>query len=87
MKLFRGRSRSDYQDVLRVVGALIDERGYRDIRIIETEDGLVLQGRADVREQIGQPGFDTYLITEEDLKVMIQDSFERRNQAPPDYAL
>lgn len=86
MKLFYGRSRSDYQDVLRTVGALIDERGYTDIRILETEEGLVLQGRLETRNKVGEAGYDTYLITDDDLKVMIQDAFQRRGQEPPDYA-
>ena len=41
MKLFRGMKKSDYQDVLRTIGAFIDEHGYCDVRIIETDDCLV----------------------------------------------
>lgn len=82
MKLFHGLKHSDYQDVLRTIGMLIDERGYTDIRIIETEDGLVLQGRLDSRNQLGEAAFDTYLITDEDLRVMQQDASVRRNQRP-----
>jgi hypothetical protein len=85
MKLFRGLQRSDYQDVLRALGAFIDERGYSDVRIIETEDGLVLQGRVDDRHEIGQASFDTFLITDDDIKVMVRDAFRRRGQKPPHY--
>ena len=42
MKLFRGMKRSDYQDVLRALGNFIDDHGYTDVRIVETEDGLVM---------------------------------------------
>ena len=48
MKLFRGMQRSDYQDVLRALGYFIDDHGYTDVRILETDDGLVLQGRVQV---------------------------------------
>lgn len=82
MKLFHGLNRSDYQDVLRTIGLLIDERGYSDIRIIETEEGLVLQGRLETRNQVGESAFDTYLITEEDIRLMQQDASVRRNQKP-----
>lgn len=85
MKLFHGLKRSDYQDVLRTIGALIDERGYCDIRIVETEDGLVLQGRVLDRRGIGEASYDTYLITDEDIKVMVGDAFRRRGQQPPPY--
>jgi hypothetical protein len=45
MKLFAGRSSTDDQDMLRAIGALIDQKGLRDIRIWEFEEGLILQGR------------------------------------------
>lgn len=80
MKLFYGLNRSDYQDVLRTIGLLIDDRGYTDIRIIETEDGLVLQGRLDSRNKIGEPAYETYLITDQDLRTMQQDAEIRREQ-------
>jgi hypothetical protein len=31
--------------VLRAIGLFIDEHGYTDVRTIEIEDGVVLQGR------------------------------------------
>ncbi len=44
MKLFIGLDHSDYQDVLRALGLYIDEHHYTNVRIFETEDGIVLQG-------------------------------------------
>ena len=86
MKLFRGMRRSDYQDVMRALGYFIDDHGYSDIRIIETEDGLVLQGRVADRHEIGESSYDTFLITDEDIKVMVRDAFRRRGQKPPTYS-
>jgi hypothetical protein len=86
MKLFRGMKRSDYQDVLRALGSFIDDHGYTDVRIVETEDGLVLQGRVIERREIGESSYDTYLITDEDIKVMVRDAFQRRGQKPPAYS-
>lgn len=86
MKLFRGMKRSDYQDVLRALGSFIDEHGYTDVRIIETDDGLVIQGRVVDRREIGESSYDTYLITDEDIKVMVRDAFQRRGQKPPAYS-
>lgn len=86
MKLFHSTHRSDYQDVLRTIGALIDERGFTDVRIIETEDGLVLQGRVESRITLGKSAYDTYLITDQDIKVMVHDAFQRRGQPTPDFA-
>lgn len=81
MKLFRRLEQSDYQDVLRVLGAFIDQNGYTDIRIIETEDGVVLQGRVSDRTTLGESSFDTFLITDDDILKMRQEAFERRTQA------
>lgn len=86
MKLFRGMKRSDYQDVLRALGHFIDERGYSDVRIIEIEDGVVVQGRMIDRQQIGEASYDTFLITDDDIKVMVRDSFHRRGLKPPPYS-
>lgn len=86
MKIFRGMSQTDYQDVLRAIGYFIDEHGYTDVRIVEIEDGLVLQGRVADRRELGKSSFDTFLITEDDLKEMVRDAFRRRGQKPPSYS-
>lgn len=86
MKLFRGMQRSDYQDVLRALGYFIDDHGYTDVRILETDDGLVLQGRVAERRGIGEASYDTFLITDEDIKTMVRDAFTRRGQKPPAYS-
>jgi hypothetical protein len=77
---------SDYQDVLRALGYFIDEHGYTDVRIIETEDGLVLQGRVTERRGLGEANYDTFLITDEDIKTLVRDAFLRRGQKPPAYS-
>lgn len=87
MKLFRGLQRTDYQDVLRALGYFIDERGYVDVRIIESEDGLVFQGRKSSMQELGEYVFDTFLITDEEIKEMVRDSYRRRRQKPPSYSL
>ena len=33
MKLFAGLSRTDYQDLFRAIGAMLDEEGLRDVRL------------------------------------------------------
>jgi DNA-binding cell septation regulator SpoVG len=86
VRIFQGLQRSDYQDVLRALGYLIDERGYVDIRIIESEEGLVFQGRMPSRQEIGEYVFDTFLITDEEIKDMVRASYRRRRQKPPAYS-
>jgi hypothetical protein len=83
MKLFRGLAKTDYQDVLRAIGLFIDKHGYTDVRIIEIEDGVVLQGRVREQRGIGASSYETFLITDDDLKEMVRTAAERRGQKPP----
>lgn len=75
MKLFAGLSSTDYQDVLRAIGAFLDEHRLRDIRLWEHEDGLILQARG--REDSASP-YQTSLPTDEDLSDLLHKAYERR---------
>ena len=75
MKLFAGLSRTDYQDVFRAIGAMIDDRGLQDVRIWEHADGIVVQAH---KAREGE--YETILYTDEDLKVLLEESYERRNR-------
>jgi hypothetical protein len=72
--------------VLRALGYFIDDHGYCDVRIVETEDGVVVQGRVNDRHEIGESSYDTFLITDDDIKEMVRDSFRRRGQKPPSFS-
>ncbi len=81
MKLFQGIARSDYQDVFRALGFFIDENGYTDVRIVESEDGLVFQGRTSKRRNDkNKSEFDTFLITDAEIKDMVRESYKRRGK-------
>ncbi|HEY8447870.1 MAG TPA: hypothetical protein VIL01_12260 [Thermomicrobiales bacterium] len=73
MNLFAGLSQTDYQDLLRAVGALIDERGWRDIRIWEIEGGLAVQGRPGA-----DTGYETLLLSDDDLRALLEEAYRRR---------
>jgi hypothetical protein len=77
MKLFRGLSGTDYQDVLRVLGYFLDERGYRNVRVIEHDDGLLVQGMPMVDGRVSQK-FDTFLLTDEAIQRLLTLAYERR---------
>ena len=86
MHLFDGLSKTDYQDVLRTLGWFIDEHGLVDIRILEVEEGIILQGRPRNQSKFQEPPlFETYLITDEDLKEMVREAYRRRGQKVPEH--
>ncbi len=80
MKLFEGVSQTDYQDVLRALGRFIDLNGYIDVRLMETEDGIIFQGRP--RAARAKPGtqFETFLITDDDLNQLLHEAYDQRGK-------
>ena len=46
MRLYEGAPRHNYEDVLRSIGAVLDQRGLRDMTLVELDDGFVVQGLA-----------------------------------------
>lgn len=80
MKLFAGLDRTDYQDLLRALGAWIDDRGWRDLRMWEHTDGIVVQGRTSI-----ESGYETVLLTDEDLRAILADAYRRRGTASPSW--
>ncbi len=61
-----------YSEILRVIGAYIDRAKLTDIRVLETEEGMVLQGKQ-VREQ-GAIQPETYQLTKEDIETLLADA-------------
>jgi hypothetical protein len=46
MRIYEGAPRQDYEEVLRSLGALLDQRGMREVLLVETVDGFLVQGLA-----------------------------------------
>lgn len=77
-KLFQGMLKTDYQDVLRTIGHYIDEHGFTDIRLLETEEGLILQGKASAGATRGEKKTETYLLTTQDVRELMREAYSRR---------
>ena len=73
MKLFDGISRTDYQDLFRAIGLMLDQRNMRDIRIWEHADGLVIQGCPP-----GGATYQTIALTDDDLNSLLRSAYDRR---------
>jgi hypothetical protein len=78
MKLFAGLGRTDYQDLLRAVGAWIDEQGLVEVRLWEHAEGVIVQGRRGP-----DAAYQTVLLTDEDLRSLLAEAYRRRGHAAP----
>lgn len=79
MKLFVGLGRTDYQDVLRALGYLCDERGWRNLRLFEQDDGLIVQYTTAPDSQ----EFVVAFMSDDDLRQLLQQAYTRRGKDPP----
>ena len=80
MRLFAGLSRTDYEEVFRAIGALLDERGWTNVALMEVEEGLVLQGMPKETYQ-DKPSLEVYLLTDADVEGVMRDALARRHAA------
>jgi len=79
-KLFQGMARTDYQDVLRTIGHYIDRHGFTGVRLIETEDGIILQGKVAKDGIRGAKSTETYLLTAHDIQELMREAYGRRGR-------
>ena len=79
MSLFVGLSQTDYQDLLRALGHALDHQGWRDLRLVEDDSGLVLQGRL-TGDLAG--GFVTEQLTAADSLAFLHEAYQRRGSGP-----
>ncbi len=67
-----------YSEILRVIGAYIDHEHLVDVRVLETSDGMVLQGRQTVGAGAGLPA--TYQLTKDDIQILLADARAKRGR-------
>jgi hypothetical protein len=70
--------RVPYAEILRALGAYIDDAHLTNIRVLETDDGLILQGMVLEGAQAGER--ETYQLTIDDLKGLVQDARAKRGK-------
>jgi hypothetical protein len=73
------RLRNEYGDLLRAVGNYLDAQGFRNITIIEIEDGMFLSGQVLVASDRGtHHSIESYLFTTDDLEAALEVAYARR---------
>jgi len=94
MRIYEGSPRQDYEEVLRSIGAFLDQRGMRDVLLVEAPDGFILQGLAvegDTGTWSETPGHqvkETLTFLDDDIARFMEEAVARRNAstAAPDWA-
>jgi hypothetical protein len=87
MRIYEGSPRQDWEEVLRSVGAYLDDRGIRGMIFVETDNGFIIQGTAvhdtaGSGESMGQAQRETLTLQDEDVGGFMDEAIARRGHAP-----
>jgi hypothetical protein len=94
MRIYEGSPRQDWEEVLRSVGAYLDNRGMRGVIFIETDSGFIIQGTAvhsttGSGESMGQASRETLTLHDDDVGKFMDEAIARRgtgsDQTPHHY--
>jgi hypothetical protein len=90
MRVYEGTPRQDYEEVLRSIGAFLDQRGMREILLTEAPDGFIVQGLSATTDQTSawsDPTMtllkETYTFLDDDIARFMEEAAARRNTGAP----
>ena len=85
MRIYEGSPRQDFEEVLRSIGAYMDQRGLKDILLMEAPDGFIVQGLAHVggssgawTDAVGQVEKETMTFIDDDIGRFMDEAAARR---------
>jgi hypothetical protein len=85
MRIYEGAPRQNYEEVLRSLGAILDQRGMREVVVNETDDGFVVLGLALVpgeerawNDPNARLDKETFHLREDDIARFMEDALARR---------
>lgn len=88
MRIYEGSPRQDWEEVLRSVGAYLDDRGMRGLVFVETDTGFIIQGTAvqgaagsQYSESLGKAVRETMTLEDDDVGKFMDEALARRGQA------
>jgi hypothetical protein len=89
MRIYEGGPRQDYEEALRSIGSFLDQRGMREVLMVETGDGFVVQGlapRAADAKAWAEPTVglekETLTFLEEDVERFMEEAYAQRRRGP-----
>jgi hypothetical protein len=93
MRIYDGSPRQDFEEVLRSIGAFLDQRGMRDVLLLEAPDGFIVQGlvieggTGTWSESVGRQVKETLTFLDDDIARFMDEAMARRGAeagTPPD---
>ncbi len=88
MRIYEGSPRQDYEEVLRSIGAFVDQRGMREILLVEAPDGFIIQGMVGSALEVSawsDPAVriekETYTFLDDDIARFMEEALARRRNA------
>ena len=86
MRIYDGSPRQNYEEVLRSVGAFLDQRGMKEVLLVEAPDGFVVQGMVVETassgvwsEHLGQQTKETFTFLDDDIARFMEEGHSRRD--------
>jgi hypothetical protein len=91
MRIYEGSPRQDFEEVFRSIGAFIDQRGMREILLVEAPDGFIVQGIVTSggaggawSESMGHQAKETLTFLDDDIARFMEESVARRGKPGPE---
>ena len=92
MRIYEGSPRQDFEEVFRSIGAFLDQRGMKDVLLLEAPDGFIVQGLVVAggstgtwSDTIGTQTKETLTFLDDDIARFMEEAGARRGnpgQAP-----
>jgi hypothetical protein len=88
MRIYEGSPRQDFEEVFRSIGAFLDQRGMKDILLVEAPDGFIVQGLVTAgaaggswSESVGTQSKETLTFLDDDIARFMEEAASRRGLA------
>jgi hypothetical protein len=87
MRIYEGSPRQDFEEVFRSIGAFLDQRGMKDVLLLEAPDGFIVQGLvvaasagAAWSESVGTQTKETLTFLDDDIARFMDEAAARRGR-------
>jgi hypothetical protein len=87
MRIYEGSPRQDFEEVFRSIGAFLDQRGMKEVLLVEAPDGFIVQGLVTGAssggtwsESIGQQVKETLTFLDDDIARFMEEAVARRGR-------